>query len=148
MKRQTVVQRRSKLGWIVASWVAVVAQAVPASCCEACDQPCCSARAEPHPPAAAGSAGCPACTAAAAATTACEQPPRSADHPCRCHLNVRQDQPLAQSPDSPRYLSAGDQPAPLAAAPPQAIGVSREYLAAALAVPIRPPRILFGVWRD
>jgi hypothetical protein len=26
--------------------------------------------------------------------------------------------------------------------------VSREYLAASLAVPIRPTRILFGVWRN
>jgi hypothetical protein len=31
---------------------------------------------------------------------------------------------------------------------PQSLGVSREYLAASLAVPIRPVRILFGVWRN
>jgi hypothetical protein len=30
---------------------------------------------------------------------------------------------------------------------PQVLGVSREYMAASLAMPIRPPRILFGVWR-
>jgi hypothetical protein len=31
---------------------------------------------------------------------------------------------------------------------PRDLGVSREYVTAALAVPIRPPRILFGVWRN
>jgi len=31
---------------------------------------------------------------------------------------------------------------------PQVLGVSREYLAASLAVPVRPPRILFGIWRN
>jgi hypothetical protein len=150
-----VVQRRNKLGWIVAAWAAVVAQAVPAVCCGACDRPCCSGQAERHATAAAeapaDSGGCPACTAATTATAACEQSPRSADHPCRCHLAARQEQPLASSPDSLRNLTTSNQPAPLAAAPPtppEAIGVSREYLAASLAVPIRPTRILFGVWRN
>ena len=150
-----MVQRRSKLGWIVAAWAAVVAQAVPAACCGACDQPCCVGQAERHATGAAevpaDSGGCPACAAATAAPTACERAPRSTDHPCRCHLAARQEQPVAPSPDSLRNLTPDDQPAALTAAPPtppQAIGVSREYLAASLAVPIRPPRILFGVWRN
>jgi len=149
-----VVQRRSKLRWIVAAWAAVVAQAVPAACCGACDRPCCSGQAERDATAAAealaDSGGCPLCAAATAPTAACEQSPRSADQPCRCHLAARQEQPLALSPDSLRNLTAGDQPAALGAAlptRPEAINASREYLAASLAVPIRPPRILFGVWR-
>ena len=149
-----MVQRRSKLGWLVVAWAAVVAQAVPAVCCGACDRPCCSGQAERYATAAAealaDSGGCPLCAAATAPTAACKQPPRSADQPCRCHLAARQEQPLASSPDSLRNLTAGDQPAALAAAlptPPEVIGASREYLAASLAVPIRPPRILFGVWR-
>ncbi|MFM8892678.1 MAG: hypothetical protein ACKOTB_13850 [Planctomycetia bacterium] len=39
-------------------------------------------------------------------------------------------------------------PSVLPAIAPQVLGVSREYLAASLAIPIRPPRILFGVWRN
>jgi hypothetical protein len=39
-------------------------------------------------------------------------------------------------------------PSVLPAIASQVLGVSREYLAASLAIPIRPPRILFGVWRN
>jgi hypothetical protein len=39
-------------------------------------------------------------------------------------------------------------PAFLPPVAPLVLGVSREYLAASLAIPIRPPRILFGVWRN
>lgn len=39
-------------------------------------------------------------------------------------------------------------PAVAPPATPQVLGVNREYLAASLAVPIRPPRILYGVWRN
>jgi len=142
---------REKLGWIVAAWAAVVAQVVPAVCCGACDRPCCSARADGHATLAAeapaDSGGCPACATATAASKACAQSPESTDHPCRCHLNARQDQPLAPATGSLLHLAADDQPAALAAAPPEAISASREYLAASLAVPIRPPRILFGVRR-
>jgi hypothetical protein len=141
-----VVRRRIKFvkfvkfGWIVAAWAAVVAQALPTVCRGDCGRPC-WARAD--------SGDCPLCAAPAA--TAGAQPSDTSDEPCRCHLDARQDQPLAPSKGSLLDLVAADLQAVLSAArptPPQAIGVSREYLAASLAVPIRPLRILFGVWRD
>jgi hypothetical protein len=148
-----VVRRRIKFGWIVAAWAAVVAQALPAVCRGDCGRPCCSEQADCCDPAAAGaradSGDCPLCAAPSA--TAGAQPSDTSDEPCRCHLDTRQDQPLAPSKGSLLDLVADDLQAVLSAArptPPQAIGVSREYLAASLAVPIRPLRILFGVWRD
>ena len=149
-----MVRRRIKFGWIVAAWAAVVAQALPAVCRGDCVRPCCGQQADCCDPAAAGvradSGGCPLCAAAPPATAGA-QPSDASDEPCRCHLDARQDQPLAPSKGSLLDLVAADLQAVLSAArptPPQAIGVSREYLAASLAVPIRPLRILFGVWRD
>ncbi len=145
-----MVCRRINLGWIVASWAAVVAQALPAVCCGACDRACCSERADRCSPvvaeAPADAGSCPICAAGSTATAG-HQAHDSTEQACRCHLKARQDQPLAPSTSSLLNLVAGDPPAVLSAAPPQAIGMSREYLAASRAVPIRPPRILFGVWR-
>ena len=149
-----MVRRRNKFGWLAAACMAVVAQGLPAACCGACDRPCCSEHSDKYHAAVAeapaDSGGCPLCAAATTATAG-EQTHDPTDQACRCHLKARQVQPLAPAPDSLRDRAAGDPPAILSAPrpiPPQAIGVSREYLAASLAVPIRPPRILFGVWRD
>ena len=63
----------------------------------------------------------------------------------------KQDRPLAPSPGaSPAPVAAHSQAAWWAAPPaaPPTLGVSREYAADLMAVPIRPPRILFGVWRN
>lgn len=137
------------LVWTVAACAAIVAQFAPNAFCDACSKPCCAvagtlsaaadAVAESH-------AGCPLCTAAAGT-----RPAEPTEQPCRCQLDARHEQPLSPSRITIRVVADGD-PAvgPAAAAPevPQVLGVSREYVAESLAVPIRPPRILFGVWRD
>ena len=146
-----MVVRRTNLGWLVAAWAAVFLQAVPAACSGDCDRSCCQRRVAVWSPSAAepGDSGeCPSCAAVA---VACDQAAEATDRPCRCHLVARRNQPLAASTDSHRNLAASDTPAVLTAVPPippQVLGVSREYLAASLTVPVRPPRILFGVWRE
>ena len=137
--------------WIVAAWAALVAQAAPAAFCSDCDQPCCAARtgaSEPQArePGAESTDGCPLCAAHSGLA-----PAESHEQPCDCQLDARQEQPLAFSRNSladhqDDALAIG--PAAIPPPVPQAIGVTREYLAASLAAPIRPPRILFGVWRN
>ena len=142
---------RNQFVWLVAACAALAAQFVPQALCRSCDRPCCesaavNAGAMPVVADAPVSGGCPLC---AAATDRC--PIESVEQPCRCQLDARQDEPMASSRGS---LPSFDQVAQLSlpaaelSEPPQVLGVSREYLAAWLAVPIRPPRILFGVWRN
>ncbi len=137
------------LVWTAAACAAIVAQFAPDAFCDACSRPCCAV---PGTLSAAAESvgetpvGCPLCTAAAGI-----RPAEPTEQPCRCQLDARHEQPLSPSRSTIRVVADGD-PAvgPAAAAPevPQVLGVSREYVAASLAVPIRPPRILFGVWRD
>ena len=95
-----------------------------------------------------GECGC--CTAESHACCA-HCPAEPAAPPCHCRLDVRHDQPLPAprsappGPDLLGQVAVGDR-ASLGAQP--SLGVSREYVAASLAVPIRPVRILYGVWRD
>jgi hypothetical protein len=128
-----------QLVWACAACAAVIAQATPKVFCQACDQPCCVLRADEL------AAGCPLCAAAGLRQA------ESDEEPCHCQLNARHEQPLSLSRGSVTaaaddslavWLPAAQQDAP------HALGVSREYLAASLAMPIRPPRILFGVWRN
>lgn len=145
--------------WFVLAWAAVVAQAAPLSLCRDCERPCCAAREAPAGKAAADEVDtCPACAAAEA--TACgaadaaletASSGRPTGEPCRCRLDTRPEQPLAAARgNSPRVIGCDAAIAALAASPPAppALGASREYLAATLAMPIRPPRILYGVWRN
>jgi hypothetical protein len=121
-----MVRSRNQCAWVLATWTAVAAPAIPQACgcpCDAspssCSQPCCA-------------------TASPAVA-------------CRCQLDARHDQPLVPAKSTSSSLDHQDQVAALAALTigvPQDLGVSREYVAASLAVPIRPPRILFGVWRN
>lgn len=116
--------------WLVMAAVALVAQVVPRAWSGDCDRGCCVA--EVHE----CCGGCPAATG---------------ESPCHCQLDARQDQPLSVH----RGPSAQGDPLDQVAvadwesmrAPP-ALGVSREYVAASLAVPIRPARVLYGVWRN
>jgi hypothetical protein len=70
--------------------------------------------------------------------------------PCRCQLTPSQDQPLTSNP-SPSH---GEHVTHLAILEtgslhvPHLLGRSREYAEVALAIPVRPTRILFGVWRN
>jgi hypothetical protein len=123
-----VVRRVNQFVWLVVACGTFAAQVMPLAssgecgCCAAESHECCAA--------------CPA---------------EPAGPPCHCRLDVRQDQPLSTQrgtspgPDPFGQVAAGDRAALEA---PPAIGVSREYLAASRAVPIRPVRILYGVWRD
>ncbi len=136
---------------ILATCAAFVAQLAPQAFCLACDQPCCIERSSGRG-LTKNDAGvepvshCPLCAAAADF-----RPTETHERPCRCQLNARHDQPLSPTKGTLLELAGGDVALGPAVAPPevpQLLGVSREYLAASLAVPIRPPRILFGVWRN
>ena len=146
-----VKRRTAHHVWFCAAWAALVAQAAPAALCRDCDRPCCTAMTGGGEPRGSGACadvanGCPLCGANAAV------PPLENDgQPCTCQLAARQDQPLAPSRSSPTQ-SRDDAPAvgPAVVPPlvPPALGIGRDYAAALLDVPIRPVRILFGVWRN
>lgn len=127
---QPVVQSVQRSVWLVVACATLVVQATPAAWCADCDRGCCTAE---------SCGGCGAC------------PAEPASPPCHCQLDARQDQPLSAARaassglDLLGQVTAVDQASPEA---PPALGVSREYAAALLAVPIRPVRILYGVWRD
>ena len=142
-----MVHKRSQIAWIVAACAALVAQTAPRAWCLTCDLSCCDSRADDCGGAGPASSvepavGCPACAAHAA------EGAKPSTAPCHCQLTARHDQPLSPSKGTFRELDAGDASAAPAVLAPPVLGVSREYEAAALAVPIRPLRILFGVWRN
>lgn len=143
---------RQQLVWAIVACAAVVAQLAPKALCHACDQPCCSGQASGHGPHAIDSGAAPAGHCPLCAATADLRLGESDEQPCRCQLNARTDQPTSLSRGTPAPRADGESapggPAVVPAVVPQALGVSREYVAASLAVPIRPPRILFGVWRN
>lgn len=152
---------RRNVAWSVLAWAAVVAQAAPQALCRDCERPCCAAHevlVSADHTATAAAATCPACAAAEA--TACAAADASAQavsggrpagEPCHCQLDARPGQPLAVARGHSSRDIGGDPailpPAPAPAAPASLVA-TREYLAASLAIPIRPPRILHGVWRN
>lgn len=110
--------------------VLLVAPVGPQVCGHDCDHGCCLAEV----------GGC---------CSAC--PEEASEPPCHCQFEARQDQPLSvHRGASPDHDHAGRATVVAATLPdaPRLVGVSREYVAASLAVPIRPVRILFGVWRN
>jgi|694.fasta_scaffold64380_3 hypothetical protein len=145
-----MVRKRASVAWIVAACAAVVIQAAPQALCLSCDQPCCTARADhgnaATPIAVEPANGCPLCTASA------DHPARGAgEPPCHCQLSAREPQTLSPPRGTAKVASDGVFGSSAAIPPalvPPVIGVSREYLAGLLTGPIRPPRILFGVWRN
>ncbi len=151
-----MIGRERHTVWVFAAWAALVAQAVPAAFCSACDRPCCANQAEAHESTqctadtesadTASTTNCPLCAALAGFA-----PAEADEQPCDCQLEARQEKPLATS----RIRLADhldDAPAiGLSALPPlvpQSVGITRDYLADSLGIPIRPARILFGVWRN
>lgn|GEM_PF-1288926 len=140
-----------KRAWFAAVCLALLAQAVPKAVCGTCVQRCCGGTETESSASSAGirddiAGACPHC---AAADDHC--PTGTDEQPCRCQLSSRPGQPIA----SPRgFFPTFDGGAPGAVArdaaslAPPVLAASREYLAAALAVPIRPARILLGVWRN
>lgn len=125
-----MVEILNKTVWLVVACAALSAQVTPQALSGDCDRGCCAA--EDHD-------CCTACPAEPAAP------------PCHCRLDARQDQPLAversRSPEHDRLgqFAVADWAAQKA---PHGFGVSREFVAASLSVPIRPMRILYGVWRN
>ena len=133
---------------LLAAWAAFAAQVAPRDFSRPCDQPCCASEARGCHPAVAESearpaGGCPLCAATC--------PSDAAEQPCRCHLTARQDQPVSSPRGTTPRLDRADQNAVAVTDHPDAplvLGVSREYVATSLSVPIRPVRILCGVWRN
>lgn len=146
----TVIRSRKHLVWVMAACAAIAAQATPTAACFACDHPCCAvpnSGIEPHAtavnPESTGS--CPLC-----ASHADLLPGETEGQPCNCQLDARQEQPLAVSRDERKgdaALSCGLFCGGKRVASPFP-GLSREYEALSQAIPIRPVRILFGVWRN
>ena len=147
-----MVRDRKQLVWALAACAAVVVQAAPKTACHACDQPCCSGQAIGHAPQTGDSAfdepiaGCPQCRTADGPRLA-----TTTEHPCRCQLDARHEKPTALSRGGLTAVADGAPAAGMAVVPPvvpQDLRVSREYVATSLTVPIRPPRILYGIWRN
>jgi hypothetical protein len=144
--------------WLVMTCAAFVAQVVPQPWSGDCDRGCCAAEeltcctvtlAAPFPAGQDGPAeadtGCPLCAAAEAGGLSCAD-----DSPCHCQLDTRQEQPLsAHGASSPHRdeLSAWVAADATSLEALHELGVSRSYAAASLSIPIRPVRILYGVWR-
>lgn len=150
--KRTVIHHRSQYLWAVAAaCAAVMAPIPPRSCCGSCEQPCCDSRIdglETSSTAAHDTSpnGCPLCSQAVV-----EHVDEAGGRACTCQLNGRQDRPASVTPphrgtDADVLLTS----AVAATLPhvPRSLAVSREYLAVSLGMPIRPPRILFGVWRN
>mgnify|MGYP006280967187 CR=1 FL=1 len=137
--------------WFCAAWAALVAQAAPTALCSDCDRACCTATTgggEPRGSGAGADVGnsCPLCNDHAA-----RLPVENDRQPCTCQLAARQEQPFAPSrtsPTQPRDDAPAVGPAVVPPLVPPALGIGRDYAAGLLDVPIRPVRILFGVWRN
>ena len=146
-----MARSRRQLVWALTVGLAVAAQLSPPALCRACDRPCCVSEAGDHCPKPSDSgvgsaAGCPLCSHAADL-----RPAEANERPCDCLLQARHDQPRFPTRGSPPHGADGGPaigPAVVVPGVPPVLGASREYVAALLAMPIRPPRILFGVWRN
>jgi len=147
------------------TWAAFVAQVVPQAWSGDCDRGCCAAQ-EPaccaieaselatsvstlrlaHVPSEEAETRCPLCA------TASDRILSPTDgSPCHCQLDAKQDQPYAvhgakpsQRDDLPVWGEVVDTSSPGAPRGPDA---SRTYAVASQSIPIRPVRILYGVWR-
>lgn len=145
--------------WLVMTCAAFVAQVVPQPWSGDCDRGCCSAEelscctgtlASPVPVNQAApaevDADCPLCAPPMAGGLS------SADEsPCHCQLDTRQEQPLSAHGASSTHRDELSAWVAVDAASLEALhefGVSRSYAAASLSIPIRPVRILYGVWRN
>jgi hypothetical protein len=136
--------------WVVAACAVVVAHVTPKSLCHACDKPCCAVgTARPATPSTeADTEHAGRCRLCAPADL---RQAETNERPCHCQLTARHEQPLSLSRGFlTTFADGGPTVGPAFAQPnvPQALGLSREYVAASFAMPIRPPRILFGVWRN
>jgi len=136
--------------WLLMMCAAFVAQVIPQAwsgdcdrgCCAAAESSCCTATREAP---AKADAGCPLC-----AVSKADSHRDASESPCNCQLDARQEQPLSghgsRSPQRDDLFAwvavdAGSLEAL------HGLGASRTSVAASRSVPIRPVRILYGVWR-
>ena len=145
-----MVRDVSNLVRIALACAALVAQAAAPAFGRDCERTCCTVLAPENGRANVAPADdcCSHDRAAIGGVNSC--PTDASGDPCRCRLEPREDAPLAAGRDASSPLIPSHQAAAGGSAlpVPRSVGVSREYLATTLAVPIRPPRILFGVWRN
>lgn len=130
------------------AFAAVIGQFVPASATWACGESCCS-----------GSASQSCCTQVGPAEQDLDsecllcspQPVEGCAPPCYCHQKARHDSATRVEACRPLDLQQPDQFAVVRvcddSAEPSA-ELMRLVLAAGEIIPYRPPRILFGVWRN
>jgi len=126
-----MVGYRQQSIWLVLACAAFVGQAFSWAAPQACSDDC----------------GRDCCVAPATCCQASNDAP-----PCHCQLEAKQDQPLAghevrssQRDDLPVWGEVADGTALKAS---RELAVSRSYAVAAQSIPIRPVRILYGVWRN
>jgi hypothetical protein len=138
--------------WVLAACAALAslaAEATSTAFCVACDRGCCTATisGSGHQATAAGTerpGGCPLCAYRSGLLAA-----ETDRQPCTCQLDARQEQPLVLSQNlPPQDERKGDAALFLRQKRAASPFPSREYEAVSLAIPIRPVRILFGVWRN
>jgi len=154
-----VVAHSQKSVWLVMACAAFVAQVVPQTWIGDCDRGCCAAQEADccaislAPPSASRQAsaeaapGCPLCAATSDGHVA-----HTDQAPCHCQLDAKQEQSLAvpndrssQRHELPVWGEVADATSPGAS---QGLGISRAGALASLSIPIRPVRILYGVWRN
>lgn len=146
-----MVRGKAQLVWVLAACAAVGAQITPKVLCQACDQPCCAGLVDRLAPTTTEAGVEPAGPCPLCASEAGQRPATTTERPCSCQLKARHDQPLSSARGVRPAGITGDPAigtADVASVVPLVLGVSREYVAASLAVPIRPLRILLGVWRN
>jgi len=146
----TMMPGNRHFGRFLVAFVAVVGQFIPASAVWACGESCCSASAsQPCCKSVlsneqdAASPQCPLCRAE-------RTDPRPAP-PCHCHLKARHEAATTahgraeldlQGSQHFEFVRIGDDSAEPSAE------LMRLALAVGDTIPYRPPRIVFGVWRN
>ena len=146
--------------WLVMACAAFVAQVAPQARSGDCDRGCCAAQesdccavpfvrplsANQVEPADTPT-NCPLCAA-----TVSGGPAHAAESPCRCEVDARQDQPLSvhggSSPHRDNLPVWGEVADSTLLEAARGLGASHSYAVASLSIPIRPMRILYGVWRN
>jgi hypothetical protein len=140
---------RLHLGRFLIACVAVIGQFIPASAVWACGKSCCSASAsqsccqrtlstEQDP-----DLGCPLCRPQ---RTEQKSPP-----PCHCHLKARHDSATKVAGRAALDLQHLDHFAVVRVSNDSeetSAELTRLALAAGETIPYRPPRIMYGVWRN
>jgi len=158
-----MVAHPHKAGWLVTlvmASAALVAEVVPQAWSGDCDRGCCAAQAadccavavaSPLAISRAAPAEAETCCPLCAATSDARLTPTD-ESPCHCQLDAKQDQSFAghgatqlQRDDLPVWGEVVDS---TQAGSSHGLDASRTYAVASLSIPIRPVRILYGVWRN